>query len=128
MQENGGSWPSIKDPQHASQAVTVWQDVVLEHVHAAVNESQRAMVLEFQLKSIVEAQSQIITSTETLKQTRTELAGWQADWAQSLSGFAAGRYRALAIVAPHCTKQPGSQLEPAARRLSRLHKLPFTTI
>jgi hypothetical protein len=83
---NAGKWRLVaehKNPQHASQAVTVWQDVVLEHVHAAVNESQRAMVLEFQLKSIIEAQSQIITSTETLKQTRIDLASWHADLAQA---------------------------------------------
>ncbi len=83
---NAGKWRLVaehKSFQHASQAVTVWQDVVLEHVHAAVNESQRAMVLEFQLKSIIEAQSQVITSTETLKQTRIDLASWHADLAQA---------------------------------------------
>lgn len=76
---NAGKWRLVaenNDPKHAARAVTVWQDVVLEHVHAAVNESQRAMVLEFQLKSIAETQSQIITGTETLKQTRTVLANW----------------------------------------------------
>jgi hypothetical protein len=76
---NAGKWRLVaenEDPQHASQAVTIWQEVVLEHVHEAVNESQRAMVLEFQLKSIAEAQSQIITGTETLKQTQADLANW----------------------------------------------------
>ena len=83
---NAGKWRLVaeqKDPKHASQAVMAWQEVVLEHVHAAVNESQRAMVLEFQLKSIVESQSQIITNTNKLQQTRAELAGWQAVFTQA---------------------------------------------
>jgi hypothetical protein len=82
---NAGKWRLVAEngnPQHASQAVNAWQEVVLEHVHAAVNESQRAMVLEFQLKSIAEAQSQIITDTETLNQTRTDLADWYGSLAQ----------------------------------------------
>jgi hypothetical protein len=82
---NAGKWRLVaenEDPQHASRAVTVWQDVVLEHVQAAVSESQRAMVLEFQLKSIAEAQSQIITGTETLKRTHTDLANWSDSLAQ----------------------------------------------
>jgi hypothetical protein len=82
---NAGKWRLVaenEDPRHATQAVSVWQDVVLEHVHAAVNESQRSMVLEFQLKSIVEAQSQIITATETLKQTQADLTSWYNSLAQ----------------------------------------------
>jgi hypothetical protein len=82
---NAGKWRLVaenEDPQHASQAVTIWQEVVLEHVHTAVNESQQAMVLEFQLKSIAEAQSQIITGTETLKQTQADLANWYNSLAQ----------------------------------------------
>ncbi len=75
MAENANS-------RHASQAVSVWQEVVLDQVHAAVNESQRAMVLEFQLKSIALAQSQIITGTETLKQTQTDLASWHDQLAE----------------------------------------------
>ena len=82
---NAGKWRLVAEnekPQHAAQAVSVWQEVVLERVHAAVNESQRAMVLEFQLKSITEAQSQIITGTETLKQTQADLANWHTSLAQ----------------------------------------------
>jgi hypothetical protein len=82
---NAGKWRLVaenEDPQHASQAVTIWQDVILEHVHTAVNESQRAMVLEFQLKSITEAQSQIIIGTETLKQTQADLPNWYNRLAQ----------------------------------------------
>jgi len=76
---NAGKWRLVAendDSQHATQAVTIWQDVVLEQVHAAVNESQRAMLLEFQLKSITDAQSQIISGTQTLKQTQADLADW----------------------------------------------------
>jgi hypothetical protein len=82
---NAGKWRLVaenENPRHASQAVTIWQDVVLDQVHAAVNESQRAMVLEFQLKSIAAAQSQIITGTETLKQTQADLASWHDQLAQ----------------------------------------------
>ncbi len=90
---NAGKWRLVaenENPRYASQAVSVWQEVVLEHVHAAVNESQRAMVLEFQLKSIALAQSQIITGTESLKQTQADLASWAAQSGSKRPGNAAG--------------------------------------
>jgi hypothetical protein len=82
---NAGKWRLVaenENPRYASQAVTTWQEVVLDRVHAAVNESQRAMVLEFQLKSIAVAQSQIITGTESLKKSEADLASWTDKLAQ----------------------------------------------
>jgi hypothetical protein len=82
---NAGKWRLVvenEESQHASQAVSIWQDVVLEQVHAAVSESQLAMVLEFQLKSITDAQSQIISGTQTLRQAQVDLADWSKNLAQ----------------------------------------------
>jgi len=79
---NAGKWrlaAENKNPQQAVQAVTTWQDVVLEQVHTAVNESQHAMVLVFQLKSLALAQSYLIVNVETLQQTLSVLLEWQTD-------------------------------------------------
>lgn len=76
---NAGKWRLVAendDPKRAAQAVAVWQEVVVENVHNAVSESQRAMVLEFQLKSIAEERASLLAEAETLKQTSAAFQNW----------------------------------------------------
>lgn len=82
---NAGKWRMVAENtkfEHASQAVAIWQDVVLETVDRAVLESQRAMTLQYQLESIADNQAYFSYQSEGLKKSleilrlaKTELSG-----------------------------------------------------
>jgi len=77
---NAGKWRLVaenKDPERAVQAVTAWQDVVVEHVHAAVLASQQAMVLEFQLRALGENKTRLRAEIDSLGATRRDLVSWR---------------------------------------------------
>ncbi len=79
---NAGKWRLVAenpDPIRASQAAAVWQDVVLEQVHAAVLEAQQALVLEFQLHSLTDQSAQNLATIKSLKRTILALEEWQIE-------------------------------------------------
>jgi hypothetical protein len=76
---NAGKWRLVAentDPRRATEAVTVWQDVVVDHVHQAVLDSQQALILDLQLRALEEQQSQINVSAETIKHVRDLMQSW----------------------------------------------------
>jgi hypothetical protein len=82
---NAGKWRLVAesdDPQHAAQAVSVWEEVVVEIVHSAVQEAQNTMLLDLQLQSITNSQTQIISRTIELKQMRDFLQTWSTETSQ----------------------------------------------
>jgi hypothetical protein len=77
---NAGKWRLVaenKDPTRAVQAVTTWQDVVVEHVHAAVLASQQAMVLEFQLRALADNKTRMRAEIDLLRTKRQDLEVWR---------------------------------------------------
>lgn len=82
---NAGKWELVAEsdnPLRASQAVVVWQDVVVERVNHAVKHSQDTMVLDRQLQSINATQTQVISRTAELNQIRETLNAWQTNTSQ----------------------------------------------
>ena len=78
---NAGKWRLVaehRDPRRAAEVVTIWQDVVLEHVHQAVLESQSAMVLEFQLRALAEKRSTLLERAILMKQIRQRFTKFDA--------------------------------------------------
>ncbi len=70
---NAGKWRLVaenRDPIRAAQAVTIWQDVVVDHVHQAVLESQASLVLELRLRSLAETKSAMLEKAILIKQIR----------------------------------------------------------
>lgn len=86
---NAGKWRLVAehpDPTRAGQAVTAWEEVVVERVHTAVLASQRAMVLDLQLQAI--AQQRLVYHSQierlgqvhkVMQQTLLELDARPAD-------------------------------------------------
>ncbi len=69
---NAGKWRMVAENtnfEHASQAVTIWQEVVLETVDRAVLESQRAMTLEYQLEAIAKNRAYFSIQSKDLNQS-----------------------------------------------------------
>jgi len=76
---NAGKWRLVaenRDPRRATEAVTVWQDVVVEHVHQAVQESQQALLFDLQLRALEEKRNQIVIQTEEVKHLRGSIQSW----------------------------------------------------
>jgi hypothetical protein len=73
---NAGKWrlvAEMNDAEHASQAVSVWHDVVISRVHKAVLASRDVMALDLQLKSTVSAHTQALARQSALIQNRDSL-------------------------------------------------------
>jgi hypothetical protein len=68
-----------KDPERAVEAVTAWQQVVVDRVHRAVIDSQEAMLLEFRLRSLAESKAEADLEAEQVRRVHELLEGWQAD-------------------------------------------------
>jgi hypothetical protein len=76
---NAGKWRLVAentDPRRATEAVTVWQDVVVEQVHQAVLESQQAMVYDLQLRALEEQKNQVLLKIEEVKHSRSSIQDW----------------------------------------------------
>lgn len=68
---NAGKWRLVAentDPQRAEQAVITWEAVVVERVHSAVLASQRAMVIDLQLRAIAQQRLTHLAKIERLRQ------------------------------------------------------------
>lgn len=77
---NAGKWRLVAenaDPHHATQAITVWQDVVIEKVYDAIKASHETFEIDRQLQSIVLAKTQATSQVAKLRHTREALQDWQ---------------------------------------------------
>jgi len=77
---NAGKWRLVVEnanPKFAAQAVTIWEDVVVEQVHEAIKNSQDAMILDIQLQSLTLTQAQVISNTAEMTQIRDSLKSWR---------------------------------------------------
>jgi len=82
---NAGKWRLVAEndnSHHATQAVSTWEDVVVDRVHDAVYESQKLMLLDKQLESLTLAQAQVISRTLELTQIRESLNTWRTSVTQ----------------------------------------------
>jgi hypothetical protein len=80
---NAGKWRLVaehKDPERAVEAVTAWQQVVVDRVHRAVIDSQEAMLLEFRLRSLADSKAQAALEAEHIRGIQELLEGRQADF------------------------------------------------
>lgn len=81
---NAGKWRMVSENTNyelATQAVTAWQEVVLETVHHAVLQSQQAMTLEYQLEAIVNNQAFFSYKSQNLQRSTEELGRWKTELA-----------------------------------------------
>ncbi|MCC7129604.1 MAG: hypothetical protein B6D39_03190 [Anaerolineae bacterium UTCFX2] len=86
---NAGKWRLVAentDPQRAEQAVIAWEAVVVERVHTAVLASQRAMVIDLQLKAMAQQRlayhsriERLRQAQETMQRTLRDLEALAAD-------------------------------------------------
>jgi len=79
---NAGKWRLVAEhslPDRAVEAVLVWQDVLVEHVHAAVGQANQALVLDTQLNSLAQMRAQGQDTLATLEQGQAALHTWQTD-------------------------------------------------
>jgi len=70
---SAGKWRLVaenQDPLYATQAVSIWRDVVVDQVHLAVKASQNSMVLDQQIQSLVLAHTWAIAQTAKLTEFR----------------------------------------------------------
>ncbi len=78
---NAGKWRLVAEhpwPERAIEAVLTWQDVIVERVHAAVEQSNRALSLDAQIEAAAQEQARIAQSLESLRDKQAALREWQA--------------------------------------------------
>ena len=79
---NAGKWRLVAEnanPRYASQAVLTWEDVVVNHVHNAIYESQKVMILDKQLDSLTQTQAELISKSAEFSQIRESLISWRTN-------------------------------------------------
>lgn len=77
---NAGKWRLVaehEDALRAAQAVVAWQDVVVEQVHAAVAQSQSALLLGDEWKAITDEKARTISQAAALDQILKKLQAWR---------------------------------------------------
>jgi len=82
---NAGKWRLVAenpDPIRAGQVVSAWEDTVVNEVHFAINQAQTSMMLDLQLRSIIDLQNQATGYIAERAQILQALQGWQAQVAQ----------------------------------------------
>lgn len=73
---NAGKWRLVAEHDnqlHATQAVLLWQDVVVEQVHTAVAEARNVMFYDLQLKTTADTQAAAADRTTVLIQAQERL-------------------------------------------------------
>ncbi|MBN2549207.1 MAG: hypothetical protein JXB15_08625 [Anaerolineales bacterium] len=86
---NAGKWRMVaenQDAQRAAQAVTAWQEVVVTRVNQAIQESKNSLVLDRQLRAVVDAQNQFSTRLAALQQVQTAFQAWESSASQGSAG------------------------------------------
>lgn len=86
---NAGKWRLVAetdDQQRAIQAVTIWQDVVIERVQGAIDQARETIALDTQMKSTTAAQAQAISRLaeltlihQSIQRQRAAIASLPAD-------------------------------------------------
>lgn len=82
---NAGKWRLVvefSDPERASQAVSAWQEVVVERVNQAVSQARDALSLASQIRTVADARIQAMARLAQLGYTRDKLAEWQTQLEQ----------------------------------------------
>ncbi len=77
---NAGKWRLVAehpDPIRAVEAVNAWQQVVVDTVHAAVSQSQEALLYELQLNSLAEQKNAVSQALDDLNNTIINLNIYQ---------------------------------------------------
>jgi hypothetical protein len=79
---NAGEWrlsAEASDPQHASQAVTIWQEVILDHTSSSITKAQDIYVLDQQMQTLQEMLFRDETRIEELSNISDTLNQWLGD-------------------------------------------------
>jgi prefoldin subunit 5 len=79
---NAGKWRLVaenENPHHAAQAVSAWQDAVVDRVHKAVLDSQQAMLLEFQLRALTADETRLRSASQSAERARQDLENFLAE-------------------------------------------------
>lgn len=77
---NAGKWRLVAENDnsiHATQAVTTWEDVAIDHVHTAVLASREALVLGLQLQSIITSVTGQKSRLAAISQINQTLREWE---------------------------------------------------
>ena len=77
---NAGKWRLVAehlDPFRAAEAVTAWQQVVVDTVHAAVAQSQEALLHEFQIRSLADQKTTASLVVDEITSLRSKMINWQ---------------------------------------------------
>jgi len=110
---NAGKWRLVinnPQPQHAAEAVEVWQQVALEVIHTSIFHARNTMLYDIQLQSIAAEQTQ----TKTDLAAQQDALGKFNQWATQLSEIPADqvvsdeqRSQLLAIASANAGETPG---------------------
>jgi hypothetical protein len=82
---NAGKWRLVadhNDPLRATQAVTTWEQVVIERIHTAIDSAQNAMKLDLELQSTIDLQNEIMAQIAGQSQIRASFYDWQLQASQ----------------------------------------------
>ena len=77
---NAGKWRLVAehlDSFRAAEAVTAWQQVVVDTVHTAVTQSQEALLHEFQIRSLADQKNTASLFIEEITSIRSKMINWQ---------------------------------------------------
>jgi hypothetical protein len=82
---NAGKWRLVaenKDPHYAVQAITVWQNVVINKVYDAITASHETLEMNRQIESLVTAKTQTLENSASLREIEAALTEWQRSISQ----------------------------------------------
>jgi hypothetical protein len=100
---NVGKWRLVaenRDYKRAIQAVNAWRDVVVQKVQLAVNNSEEVLVLDSQLKSNANAQTELTARLAELTQVQQSLQSWREAASQWPTGQPVSEQQRLQLLAP----------------------------
>jgi hypothetical protein len=112
---NAGKWRLVaehEDPLHAAQAVIAWQDVVVEQVHAAVAQSQSALLLSDEWKAVTDEKARAASQVAALDQIRRQLTGWHVTLSDRPAGQVLEPSERLLLRQPFDQTQQGAAWQP----------------
>lgn len=76
---NAGKWRLVAEsplPDRAIEAVLVWQDVLVEHVHAAVAEANRSLTIDAQMQGLAPTLAEAQANWLNLARAQNALPAW----------------------------------------------------
>jgi hypothetical protein len=77
---NAGKWRLVAEnpqPVYATQAAAAWGEAVVQRVHAAIAAAQESMLLDLQIRAILETQTQAIAQAAALEAQLAVLESWR---------------------------------------------------